>query len=323
MKPSLKLPLNNLRAFEVAARHTSFLRAAEELNVTAGAISHRIRDLEQALGLELFRRHAQGVELTDAGRQYYRDIARALLDIQRATDALDTRHIEGPLTVSVSNSLAQYWLAPRLGALSARHPGIELTLLLSDCLTDLHTQQADVGIRFGMGDYPSLHADLLMHDAASVLLPVGWMQANQQSSLAELLKNSVLLDDHAIQTEEPWMGWTPWLRELDVHYDEPGPRTIRFSSAAASIAACQGNAGAVIGRASLVLDLLQRKQLEAVTPWRRTEFSHHVVVRAAERDNPRIQAFRNWLHSEAQDFITQVEDYLPVQLTLGKRSSMQ
>ena len=310
-------PLNTLRAFEVAARHGSFVRAAAELHVTPAAISHRVKELEAALGAELFHRLSQGVEVTETGRRYRKAIARALLDIDRATDAIDPPGIDGPLRVSVSESFAQSWLAPRLAGLAARFPGLELSVHSDNRLADLHDRRTDVGVRFGMGDYPGLDARLLMGDAASVLVPLSWTLRAPGAGAATLLQEATLLEDRAVLSEEPWMGWAPWLREAGVRSGDDGPGRLGFSNTGCAIAACAGGAGACIGRVSLAFESLRERRLHAPMGWRGTDFSYYLVTREIDRDNPRIDAFRHWIVGEAEDFVNEVGTVLGVGLIAG------
>ncbi|OXS15993.1 hypothetical protein CGX12_06305 [Zobellella denitrificans] len=161
-------PLNTLRAFEAAARLNSFSAAAGELHLTAAAISHRIKELEQALGVPLFIRQARGVRLTEAGRRYQARIADAFGIIASATTELSQPPLAGPLVLSLPHGFCRHWLLPRLAGLLARHPGLRLTLQAEDRLADLRTGQADLAIRFGAGDYPGLPRRALAGDCVTV-----------------------------------------------------------------------------------------------------------------------------------------------------------
>lgn len=129
-------PLNALRAFEAAARHLSFTKAAEELFVTQAAISHQIRTLEEWLGLKLFRRLNRRLLLTDEGQSYMGPIRDALSGIAAATDTLKRSESEGMLTVSAMTSFAATWLLPRLSRFNRQHPEIDVRVDVRDDLTD-------------------------------------------------------------------------------------------------------------------------------------------------------------------------------------------
>lgn len=194
-------PLNTLRAFEAAARHGSFVKASAELHVTPAAVSQRIKDLESSLDVALFRRLPRGVELTEAGRRYRDELTRAFGIIERATAQIDQATVDGPLIVSLPESFAQYWLAPRLPRLAARIPGLELTLESESRLVDLRDGQADVGVRFGMGEYAGLDSQWLFGDTATVLVSAGCMPELSDARAKTVLQNSVLLEDYRRQEQ--------------------------------------------------------------------------------------------------------------------------
>ncbi len=157
-------PLNALRAFEAAARHLSFTKAAEELFVTQAAISHQVKALEAALDLQLFRRLNRRLMLTDAGQLYLPTLTEAFDAIDTATARLRADENAGRLVVSVANSLAAKWLLPRLPRFRERHPEIEVEISAADRLVDFGRDNVDMAIRYGLGRYPGLRVDPLMKD---------------------------------------------------------------------------------------------------------------------------------------------------------------
>jgi len=163
-------PLNTLRAFEAAARHESFLQAAEELHLTPSAISHQIRTLEQHLGAGLFRRRPRAVSLNDAGRAGAASVREALDDIARAAERVASDPGARVLTVTAAPVFAMGWLIPRLGDFHNRHPELEVRLDTSLDLIDLVASDVDVGIRYTTKpDYPGLCVDLLFHEQPAVI----------------------------------------------------------------------------------------------------------------------------------------------------------
>ena len=296
-----KPALNALRAFEVAARHESFVAAAEELSLTPAAISHRIKDLETTLEVMLFDRMARGVVLTDAGRRYFLEISSALRRIDLATADLARASVDGPLRVSVPQSFGQMWLAPRLHTLASIYPGLDLQINGSNALADLNKSEADVAIRFGMGTYAGLDAQLLMGDGIAILASADRVSAERDSRLPTLLDRLTLLEDAWVGPEEPWMTWTPWLREAGVSRGDVH-RRIRFSDSGLAIASCLAGAGVCLARISIAFDYLQRRQLAALTSWRASEFAYFLITRPDETDSPRVTVFRDWLLAEVRRF---------------------
>ncbi len=156
---SRNLPsLNAIRAFEAAARHQSLTRAAAELFVTHAAISRHVRLLEQRLEVELFVRHPQGVTLTDAGERYLKRLTPIFDDLVAATRELRADDAVSTLTISVEVPFATRWLIPRLGQVRAVCPHVELNIKPSDELVNFRDDEAQFGIRFGLGEWPDVTA---------------------------------------------------------------------------------------------------------------------------------------------------------------------
>jgi LysR family glycine cleavage system transcriptional activator len=157
-------PLNALRFFEAAARHSSFLHAAKELHVTASAISHQIRTLEEFVGTPLFRRDGRQVLLTHEGENYLQAVREGLALLAAATDRLVAPRSSGILTLSVAPAFATPWLVPRLAAFQLKHPDIEVRLISSLDLVDFSKSDVDAAIRYGAGRWPGLQSHRLFSD---------------------------------------------------------------------------------------------------------------------------------------------------------------
>jgi len=306
-------PLNALRAFEAAARRGNFARAADELSVTAAAISHRIRELEAALGVRLFHRQARGVTLTEAGTRYHQRIAAAFDEIERATSQAGEAPVDGPLTVSMPQSFAQAWLAPRVVRLAQLLPGLALTVEGDSRLVDLRRGAVDVGLRFGPGDYAGLTSEWIMGDAVTVVAAPDLLQRHPGASLHSLVHHVPQLEDAGVGPGETWSAWGAWLREAGIR-PPPTPPRLRFSDSAVMLAACQASAGLCVARMSVAFEALQRHALRPLLPWRSTDFAYHLVTRPAGETNPRVLAFRNWLHGEMAGFASEVHSAFGVRL---------
>src|SRR3984957_14756057 len=147
---ALTLPsLNGLRAFEAAARHLSFTRAAAELNVTQTAISHQIHRLEEQLGIPLFVRRNRALLLTREAQTYLPSVRTAFEDLRRATARLRRPDRDGLLTVSTTASLAAKWLVTRVAAFQDANPGIEVRITTSPHLVDFERDEVDMAVRYG------------------------------------------------------------------------------------------------------------------------------------------------------------------------------
>src|SRR5260370_11451421 len=160
-----RLPsLDTLRVFSIAARHMSFTRAADELHLTQSAISHRVRALEEELGVPLSDRLPRRLELTRAGQALAQGVDQAVADIARTIANLDLGDDARRLSVTLLPSVASRWLVPRLPRFQALHPDIELQLIADPRLLDVRAARIDLAICFGRGTYPGYAVTKLMPD---------------------------------------------------------------------------------------------------------------------------------------------------------------
>src|SRR5450830_372277 len=165
-----KLPsLNALRAFEASARHRRFTLAAQELNVTAGAVSHQVKALEDALGLLLFERLSNQLLLTAAGQRYLDVVGDAFDRIESGTRSLYVRSDRRRLAISTSPNFAAKWLVPRLGDFTAAYPDRELRIDQGERQVNFIRDEIDVAIRYGAGPWAGLACTRLGDE---FLLPV-------------------------------------------------------------------------------------------------------------------------------------------------------
>ena len=182
-------PLNALKAFEAAARHLSFTKAAEELYVTQAAVSHQIKTLEEHLGLKLFLRKNRSLLLTEEGQGYFLDIKEIFTQLIDATEKLLARGAKGSLTVSLTPSFAIQWLVPRLSLFNELHPEIDVRIKAQDQDENSLTDDVDIAIYYGRGHWSGvqtykLHTEYLV-PLCSPLLLSGHKPLNQPSDLAQ------------------------------------------------------------------------------------------------------------------------------------------
>jgi LysR family glycine cleavage system transcriptional activator len=278
-------PLNALRAFEAAARHGSFTRAAAELHVTQTAVSHQMRHLESFLGLRLFVRLPRRLHLTPEGQAYARDLARVFERIADATRALDTRPRRELLAVTALPSFAARWLVPRLGDFAAAHPQVDLRLVATERPVDLTRESVDVAIRFGYGRYPGLRVEKLLDDE---FLPVCSPRLRARTRALDLRRLPLLHDDSPD-------GWRRWLRATGRSDVDP-ERGHVFTDASMMLQAAIDGHGVAMARWALVQGELAAGRLVRPFPGSiPCEHAYYLVTAEPAADLPRVQAFRRWL----------------------------
>jgi len=307
-------PLTALRAFEAAARHGNFVKAAAELGVTPGAVSQHVKALESQLGLVLFRRQARGVRLTEAGRAYLPGIADGFDRLARATlqvhDGAGGGVLAGRLSVTVLPSFAAGWLVRRLPEFRARHPDIDLLIRSERQTIDLHREDADLAIRYGLGDFPNLEATHLLREEIFPVCAPALLNADPPLRAPADLARHDLLHDAGALGNEPWIRWQPWLDFWGLDFwglDEFGlsdaakrPR-LHFTDSVQLFQAALLGQGVALGRSVLIGDELAAGRL--VRPFavsRPSSYAYYAVTTRAARANPRVTAFIAWLVAETQ-----------------------
>src|SRR5881397_367789 len=184
-------PLNALKAFEAAACHESFTRAAEELCVTQGAVSHQVKALETELGLKLFNRERQRLVITEAGRAYLLVVRDAFDRISSGTERLLQRQSGGALTVSTSPNFAAKWLVHRMGRFGEAHPEIDLTVNATRQHVDFAREDIDVAIRHGDKGTSGLHVTRLCAEEIVAVCSPKILEKTQLKSPSDLGRHTL------------------------------------------------------------------------------------------------------------------------------------
>ena len=293
-------PLNALRAFEAAARHLSFTKAAEELFVTQAAVSHQVKSLEEHLGMPLFRRFNRRLAMTDAAQSYYPALRDALDAIDQATRRLSLHDDDTTLRVSVLPSLAAKWLMPRLPEFRRRHPEVEVLISAADGLVDFGREDFHMGIRFGAGRYPGLAITQLMSDSIFPVCAPKLLSGPKALRQPADLKHHTLLHDDMARRDESSNDWEGWLTFVGITGIDPrrGPA---FSHSSMVLTAAIDGEGVALGRLSLAVDDLAAGRLVCpFGPVMEAPLAYYAVSPLALADRPMVRLFREWLLGEAQ-----------------------
>lgn len=197
-------PLNPLRAFEAAARHMSFTKAADEMNVTQGAVSRQVKVLEEYLGFGLFERTAKGLELTRNGRAYAGALSQAFEQIARATDEVVTARSHSILTIRGYTTFLVRWLVPLLPEFKIKHPNIEVRLVSASDPVDFERDNVDVGIRYGHGHWPNTESDLLFLNSLLPICSPSLLESADLKAPSDLARCTLL---HLNLRRSDWPDW--------------------------------------------------------------------------------------------------------------------
>ncbi|MCA1441591.1 LysR family transcriptional regulator [Ensifer sp. IC4062] len=284
--------LNGLRAVEAAGRLGSLASAAEELGVTAGAVSQQIAKTEAQLGRMLFERTARGLVATDFGRLFLARLSNAFGELADAV-ASARRRDESVLTISVAPVFAARWLVYRLNRFAERHPDIRLRIDATTTLVNLDTSDVDVGIRVGSGNWPGVHAELLLEQEVFPVCSPS-MAAGLRTP-ADILKLPAVIDGHSMFT------WETWFKEAGLSGCE---MTVRHTFNEASLVLDAAIAGQGVMLAWQTLAGFAVTEGSLVAPFgirAKTGFGHYFVRSPSRRESKAALAFKRWVRDEVEE----------------------
>ncbi|MFC3031948.1 LysR substrate-binding domain-containing protein [Pseudoalteromonas fenneropenaei] len=289
-------PLKSLHYFKLAAELGSFKLAAESLYVTQAAVSQQIRLLESQLGVTLFTRQTRKVELTAQGKQLLPFLTSAFLHIQNGIESLSRDPNPNCLTLSVLPSFASCWLLPRVSQFQAAHPDINIRIDPSDAPAKFDEGQIDLGIRFGLGQYPELHSEKLSADCLLLAYKPGILDPSQP--LKAQLQKQKLIMDICPDAEQAWR-----LLFAELNMDEHNlPSNLAIDNAALVVQAALAGQGVAMLRQRLIEPLVALGQLEVLPTFQHQCRYHYYLVGPTNHFNwPKVEIFHRWLVQQFAD----------------------
>jgi LysR family glycine cleavage system transcriptional activator len=285
-------PLETLRVFEVACRHGSYSEAARELNVTHSAVSQRIRQLEEDLGLTLFERQGNRMMPTPAALRLQAGVKGAFSELGAALGSLQTRRRDAELTVSLLPVMASRWLVPRLSRFTARYPNINLHIKSGQPLANFKSDGVDIAIRFGTGDWKGLRAIKLLDEEFFPVCSPSLNGGRLPKDPVAMLAGPLLIDRN--------LSWRAWFKSAGLALDRDITGTSFTDTNALMEAAVTGQGIALGRKSSTRSDILAGKLVRLSEHSLRVAYCHYAVYPAASESNPALRAFRDWLIEEAQ-----------------------
>ncbi|MCP1120803.1 LysR substrate-binding domain-containing protein [Robbsia andropogonis] len=327
-----RLPnLNSLRAFEAAARHLSFSRAADELFVTQGAISRQIKSLEDALGVSLFRRLTRTVDLTEHGREYLPVVREAFDRVEQATLRLVNRERHRILNVNVLPTFAMRWLIPRLPSFALAHPDIEIRMITSIRPINFWREDIDVAIRVGQipdspqtSNGPRPRIDIQMTEDWSnvrcyplmpdVLIPV--CSKSLLERLPPLQRAEQLLEIPQLpllHMSTRIHAWPDWFRASGIEYAIPEQTPAHGHFFMVLEAALAGAGIALVPKALAAADIDAGRLAVPLDLAQESAGSYCFLCREHQADTDAVQAFRDWIFSQRD-----ATDVPPAEATTGE-----
>lgn len=291
-------PLNALPCFEAAARHLNFSKAADELNITPGAISRAIKNLEDQLNVLLFERETRSVRLTAVGEPYARAVRDALDQLAAATAAATARRSDSTLNVSTSDGFAGRWLVPRLYRFHREHDDIDVRVSTTGKLTNFLGDGIDIAIRYGSGNYPGLTSEFLTDEEVFPVCSPKLLKGAHPLRKPEDLKHHTLIRD-----TYP-IDWAAWLSSAGVKGVNPR-KGLTFDSYTFAVEAAVQGEGVALGRTMLVAaDLAAGRLIRPFKHSLKAHSSFYVVYPPDAIRQRKVKIFRDWLLAEVANGVT-------------------
>jgi LysR family glycine cleavage system transcriptional activator len=292
-------PLKSLQAFESAARHLSFTRAAQEMNVTTGAISQQIRLLEEFLEIKLFNRLNRAIVLTEVGRLLLPMISKGFENFHEAVSLVEQHSGGGPLTISSAPSFVSKWLIPRLARFKSLHAEIDVRIDTSDRLVDFTREDIDVGIRFGDGVYPELDTVFLFaFDLIPVCSPELLRGGNQLKVISDL-KNFTLLHSNYEYLDPGWPDWAMWLKVVCADEVDSTHGIFFNQSDQLFQAALDGQGVALLANVMAEPEIAAGRLVQPFSARLPVKLNYHLVTSPYKAGLTKVAAFRQWILDES------------------------
>jgi len=290
-------PLNNLRVFEVVARHLSISRAANELNVTPGAVSRHLAALESFLGTQLFSRKHRDLILTEKGREYYEDISKSLSEIQSSTKRLFSGRNQNQLKVRCYTTFSIRWLIPRLSSFLALHPKMEVVLTTSMDPVNFDQEDLDCAIRLGDGAWSDANVTRLV---SNIILPVCSPSLLAGSSIAspQDFSRYKLLDTISRPDD-----WNLWFNSIGMNVKLEDFSCLSYESSALCYSAAIEGHGIAMAQYFLVESELRDGKLVCPFPQflNRESFTYYLLTPLGKNESQQAKDFRTWLLEEIRN----------------------
>ncbi|WP_323122560.1 transcriptional regulator GcvA [Burkholderia alba] len=293
--------LDFLRGFECAARHLSFTKAGQELNITQSAVSRQVKALEDQLGIELFHRHIRALTLTEEGRALYNTFSAAMLDIESAIGKLSSSGEQRSISISTTVSFAALWLIPRLGAFRMRHPGIDVRVSATSEVQDIKRKRLHLAVRYARPNTQFRDARPLFDERViAVCSPSLTATGAHKLKAPGDLEHQVLLHMDDTCGTWPWYTWDNLLDELGEARLKPAG-ALHFSQYDQLIQAAVDGHGIALGRRPLVDRLIHQGRLVELFPEHSiASGTYYLVTDSAPAEDSDVAALIDWLMEETR-----------------------
>ncbi|MEE9427376.1 MAG: LysR substrate-binding domain-containing protein [Paracoccaceae bacterium] len=296
----LNLPYTSLRTFEVVARYETFSAAANELGVSQSAVSQHVKQLEEWLGHQLIQRGARRSVPTKQGEILARSIAKGLGQISDTCEEIrDKNRADNSIIISCLPGFAFLWLFPRLLRFDLAHPDLSISITTDIGISDFSATDADIGIRYGVGNNPGCHVKFLMGEALLPVCAPAYLETGPSLTCIADLAHHTLLRDELMNSAGTPPSWEYWALENGTELPTI-MRQRRFGQSNMVIQAAIDGIGVALGREPLVIDALHNgKLVQPFAETARSQYKYWLVCSTKMRNSANVQLFFDWIESEA------------------------
>lgn len=294
-------PLTAIKAFEAAARHENYRKAAAELLVSPAAISQQVALLEDYLDVKLFARMSNKIQLTAAGRSFLPLLTQSLDQIAQASLRIRSERIKGSVKLGVLPAMAVHWLIPRLAQFNQQFPDLTLSVHTTPNVSHIMDDDVDITIHYCDGRVEGMHTFLLMRESVfPICSPKLMGKTGGLNSIRDISKYTLIHDIDG-RRQQPWLGWEYWIKKLKLNIHPEHHPGFEFRDSISVMHATINGLGVALGRSALIGDLLETGQL--VRPFKvhlTADYGYYIAVSEKYRNKPEIKAVIDWLLSQAK-----------------------
>ena len=286
-------PLRAMLAFEAAARHGNFTKAAQELNVSQPAVSRQVRALEEALGVMLFHREHRRVALSEAGETYYNAVVSGFETIVTAGQSITQTLGSERITIYANYGFASYWLMPRLSKFQAVYPDVEIVVRTVEEEQPLSKRDLEIAIRFGDGNWRDGTSQLLFRENGFPVCSPSYFERASTLATVEDLPQHRLLQVRA--ETQLWLDWVGFMKHFNIAL--PAINGPSYNNYTLAIQAALAGEGVVIGWDQIVDDFLDRGWLvRPISAQIATDCGYYSVANNMAHASESLEKVLNWLH---------------------------
>jgi len=293
-----QLVISNLYTFSVAAKYLSFTKAAEQLYLTQGAISQRIKQLEQQLGFKLFVRLTRKLALTEEGRQMCETVNGAFSSIFADIDDIKSNELSGELYIGIAPTFAQSCLMPKLADFQSLYPNLNLKIRVKASPLDFQHEPVDLAIYYSREQYPDMHSEIILEERLTPVCTPKYAELhNIKGNIDSLSQVNLIHCTESLDSANFDYEWRYWGNQLQqkIHYNL---HYSVFNHAEMAISATRNHMGVAIGRVALIQSYLDSGELIAPFQSIPAGMNYTLICPKGMEMRPKFKAFTQWLHSQ-------------------------